>query len=301
MSNQEVTDAIRARTLDLEQFKPLMQVGWVAKGFVYGLIGLMTIPIALSGGSDGGGSGGSGGEQASRRGALDEIAEVPGGNILLVITAIGLFLYAAWRLTTALLPGDNSEAETWAHRIGWFFSAAVYGYLAYTSISFVLSDGGGSGSGGSGGESSSGGSGGQSSVEKISSTLLESTIGRWVLGIGALGALAVAGYFAYKGIAKKYLDEIDLGSASSAERTVLTNFGVIGWVGRSITVGLIGVLVLISAITADPDEAEGLDGALRSVADNWWGVILVLAAGIGLIAYGVHAAVSARHRRLLGP
>lgn len=288
MSANEISSAVRARVLDMEKLKPLMQVGWVAKGVVYGLMGIIAIPIAVNGG-------GGSGDEASQQGALAEISNTTGGTVLLVIMAIGLLLYALWRLTTACLPGDNSEAKTWAHRVGWLFSAIVYGFLAVSSISFVVSSGGSSGS-----ESGSS-SGGQSTVEEISASLLESTGGRWLLGFGALVALAVAGYFAYKGVQRTYLDDIDLASATSIEQTVMTKLGVLGWIGRSVTVGLIAVFVLRSAITADPDEAEGLDGALREIASQWWGVLLILVAGFGLLAYGIHAAVSARHRRLLGP
>ena len=284
----DISDAIRARSLDIGWMKPLMRAGWVAKGAVYVLMGLIAIPIAV-------GSGGSEGDQATRRGALAEIAEASYGAVLLVLVSVGLLLYSGWRLTSAMLPGDDGEAETWAHRIGWLFSAVVYLFLAWSALSVVLSDGGGSGSTGQSG------SGGQSTVEELSRSLLESAGGRWLLGLGALGGLAVAGYFGYKGIERKYLEEIDVSSASSWERTVLTEFGRVGWVGRGITVALISVFVLIAAVTADPDEAKGLDGALRDVSDNWWGAILVIVAGIGLAAYGVHAAVSARHRRLLGP
>lgn len=300
MSQNEISAAIKARTLDMQRLKPVMQVGWVAKGLVYGLIGIIAIPIALNGGG-----GSSSDDTASREGALAEIAEASYGPVLLVVVAIGLFLYAAWRLTTALLPGDNSEAETWAHRIGWGGSAILYGFLAWSALSFVISDSGGSGGGSSSGGSGSGGggsgSGGGSTLEKVSRTLLESTGGRWLLGIGAIGGLAVAGYFADKGIERKYLEEVNMASATEPERTILRNFGMIGWIGRATTVGLLSILVLSSAITADPSDAKGLDEALRSVAGNWWGVILVLVAGVGLLAYGVHAATSARHRRLLGP
>jgi hypothetical protein len=76
---------------------------------------------------------------------------------------------------------------------------------------------------------------------------------------------------------------------------------VAGWIGRAITVGLVAVFVLQAAITADPEDAKGLDAALRETAQNWWGAVLVLVAGVALIAYGVFAVISARRRRLLGP
>ena len=77
---------------------------------MYVLIGVLTVPIALS-------SGGSTGDSASRSGAIGKIAESPFGQVALFVIAIGLGLYSRWRLTTAVLPGDNT-LETWGHRSG---------------------------------------------------------------------------------------------------------------------------------------------------------------------------------------
>ncbi len=276
--------SLRARRLDIDGLIPVGRLGWVAKGVVYGLVGVLTVPIAFSGGG--------GGEEASRSGAVAEIAEESYGTILLWILAVGLVLYALWRLVTAFLPGEN-DAETLAHRVAYLFSAVVYSFLAWTAVDYAT--GGGSSSGGSGG----GGSGGM--LEDISRTLMESTIGRWALGLGALVGLGVAGYFAYKAIDKRFMDQFDFSDASSEERELIEKTGMAGWIGRAITTGLLAGFVLLAAITANPDEAKGLDGALRDVADNWWGSVLVLVAGVGLVCYGMFAAISARRRLLVGP
>lgn len=259
------------------------RAGWVAKGAVYALIGALAVPIALGNGS--------GDDEASRSGALAEIAESSWGGVLLVVAAVGLFLYAGWRLTTAVLPGDN-DAETWAHRIGYGVSAAIYGFLGWSALSFVTS---------SGDSSSPGGSGDESMVEKLSRTLMETTGGRWLLGALGLIMVGVAAYYVYKAVDKRFLERIDTGGASSTERTVIEKLGVAGWIGRGITMALLGFFVLQAAWNANPDEAEGLDAALRETADGTLGSILVLVAGIALISYGIFAVVSARHRRLLGP
>ncbi len=277
------SSSIQARTLGAGRLEQVGRAGWVAKGVVYGLMGVIALSVAL------GDSGQSG--EASRSGALGKIAEQSWGGVLLVTTAVGLWLYAAWRLTTALLPGDD-DVETWAHRVAYFFSAMLYGFLGWTALSFVLS-GRGNGQGQ--------GSGDQSLLSKVSRTLLESTGGQWLLGVVGAGIVAGAGYFFYKAVDKKFLERIDLDDASSGERTVIEHTGMVGWIGRAITVALIGIFVVQAAWTADPSEARGLDAALRETADTTWGAILVAVAAVGLIAYGAFAVVSARHRRLLGP
>ncbi len=272
--------ALRSRRIDVDGLIPLGRLGWIAKGAVYGLVGVMTVPIAFSGGG--------GGDEASRSGAIAEIAEKSYGTILLWILGLGLVLYALWRLVTAFLPGEN-DADTLAHRAAYLGSAVVYTFLAWTAIDYAI------GSGGSGGS----GSGGM--LEDISRTLMESTAGRLALGLGALVGLGVAGYFVYKAWDQRFMDEFDMSGAPSNERELIEKTGMAGWIGRAITTALLAGFVLLAAITANPDEAKGLDAALRDVADNWWGSALVLVAGIGLICYGAFAAISARRRLLVGP
>ncbi len=277
--------SLDARAIDNESLATVGRIGWVAKGVVYAVMGFLAVPIAF-------GSGGQS-EQASRSGALQEIAEQSYGGVLLALVGVGLMLYALWRLATALMPGDT-DAEGMAHRIGYLASAGLYGFLAWSAVSFVVTDGGSGAAGGSGG-------GGESSLEKISRTMLEVTGGRWLLGLAAVGGLGVASFFAVKGIDGSFKDRLDLSDASTKERQLIEASGKLGWVGRGITTALLAVFVLQAAITSNPDEAKGLDAALRSTADSWWGTALIVLAGVGLIAYGVFAVLSARHRRLLGP
>lgn len=282
----DVSDAVASRALRARPLIWLGRTGWVAKGIVYGLAGVLAVPIALGGKSGDASRGGSG--EASQTGAIEEVAEAPAGSVLLVALAVGLVLYALWRLTTALLPGDN-DLDTWVHRAAYLGSAVLYGFLAWVSISFVTG----------GGSSSS--SGGGDGIEKASRMLLEQPGGRWLLGIAAIVGLGSGAYFVYKGLAMTFLEQIDLSGAHAAERTFIEQSGRLGWVGRAVTVGLVSLFVLLAAIEADPDEAKGLDSALRDTADDTLGSALVLLAGVGLVVYGVFAAVSARRRRLVGP
>jgi len=63
----------------------------------------------------------------------------------------------------------------------------------------------------------------------------------------------------------------------------------------------VGFFLLRSAMTYDPNEATGLDGALRRVAVNSWGVFVVVVVGIGFAAYGIFCLATFTHRRLQAP
>ena len=65
--------------------------------------------------------------------------------------------------------------------------------------------------------------------------------------------------------------------------------------------GIIGAFLIRAAWTFDPDDAAGLDDSIRQLAENPFGAVLSAAVGFGFIAYGIFAALSARHRNLEGP
>ena len=52
----------------------------------------------------------------------------------------------------------------------------------------------------------------------------------------------------------------------------------------------------LAAVQFDPDEAVGLDGALRKLADAPYGPVLLGLTAAGLVAYGLFCAAQARYR-----
>jgi hypothetical protein len=62
--------------------------------------------------------------------------------------------------------------------------------------------------------------------------------------------------------------------------------------------GTVGVLFLIAALTGDAAKADGLDGALKTLATLPFGPAILILVGVGLIAYGVYSFVRARFARL---
>ena len=78
-------------------------------------------------------------------------------------------------------------------------------------------------------------------------------------------------------------------------------FGRVGEIGRGIGIGLVGFFLLRAAVTYDPNEATGLDGALRRLTTHNWGVLVVVIVGIGFAAYGVFCISTFTRRRLQAP
>jgi NADH:ubiquinone oxidoreductase subunit 5 (subunit L)/multisubunit Na+/H+ antiporter MnhA subunit len=219
-----------------------------------------------------------------------EIADSSAGTVLLWVIGIGLFLYAAWRLFTAVLPGDDG-GEAAIKRVGYLASAIIYTFLAWTALSFAMAG-------------SSSGSGEQTEdarIERLTRSVMESSTGRWLVGLVGVLLFGLAAYFLVKGLRRNFEDELEPGGVGPVSRVWLERLGRIGWVARSVTVALIATFLVRAAVTYNAQEAEGLDGALRRTADTTLGMWLVVLTGAGLVVYGIYCVISAPRRKLSGP
>ena len=60
----------------------------------------------------------------------------------------------------------------------------------------------------------------------------------------------------------------------------------------------VGVLFILAAMHANPEESKGLDGALRTLKDQPFGPGLLTAVALGIGAYGLYSFSRARHARV---
>ena len=264
----------------------LGRAGWFAKGVVYAIAGVLALLVAreASGWSNDADATAEG--EASPTGAIRTIADSTGGPLLLWAVALGMLLYAAWRVASALMPG-GSDAAAWAHRIGYAVSAIIYTSFAISAIRLT----------GDRGSTSDG----NSTATGLSACVVEASGGRLLLGLVGAIVIGVGIYRIGKGVKQDVSDELDLSGMDPHRVRWTRRLGAIGEVGRGIGMGLVGFFLLRAAITYDADEATGLDGALRRIASETWGLVLVLVVGVGFAAYGIFCASTATRRRLEAP
>ena len=263
------------------------RAGWVAKGVVYILLGVIAVPIALQGA--GGQNGGSGGDEASQTGAVARVAESPFGGPLLWIVAVGLVIYALGRLVSITLPAENS-AKAWLTRAGYGISALVYLVLAWTAVSFARHVD----------SSSSQGRSEDSRVEKVTRDVMEWSGGRWLVGLVGIGIVSVGVFFVIRGMRASFRDELDPGGVGPVGHETIVSLGRVGWVGRGLMMVVVGWFVTRAAVRFRPEDAKGIDGALREVTGSTAGSALVGFVAVTLILYGVFCVISAPRQRLVG-
>lgn len=262
----------------------LGRAGWLAKGIVYLLAGGLALLVVDR--SLGWSHVTAGSKEASPTGAIKEVAQSTGGPLLLIALAVGMFLYAAWRIATAVLPG-STDAEGVATRIGYGVSAIMYTTFGVSALALA--------------RSRAAKVNGNKTVTDITSRVMQHTVGRWLIGIAGVLVIGAGLYRFAKGLKSDVTDDVDMSGMSAERRRWTRRLGAIGEIGRGIAMGLIGFFLIRAAITFKAAEATGLDGALRRLALESWGVVVVAVVGLGLIAYGLFCLATFTRRRLQAP
>jgi len=281
----ESQNAVGRSARDHPRLVKLGRVGWFAKGVVYLVAGVLALLVAVRA------SGAARGvelpnKEASPTGALTAIAQLSGGAALMWALAAGLVVYAVWRVVSACLPGGR-DATARITRIGYLVSAVIYLTFAATAIALAR-----------GGHANPNGN---AKVTSFSDRLMAHAGGRVVVGVAGAVVVAAGIYRLVRGARGDVIDELDLSSLSSRRRTWTQHLGALGEVGRGLGIGLIGVFLLRAAVTYDLSQATGLDGALRRLATEVWGRMLVVVIGVGFVAYGTFCLATFTHRELRAP
>jgi Domain of Unknown Function (DUF1206) len=250
------------------------RLGFAAKGVLYLLVAVIAIKVAA----------GKGGAPEDQKGALATVADEPFGMFLLVLLALGLTGYALWRLVEVVVgPPDKDGAEAQGERVASLGRALIYGSLSAFAWMIVAGSGGGSSGG---------------SEQQQTATVLGWPGGVALVTVVGIGVIGVAAYQGYRGATESFLDDLALAQMSKGERKLATYVGVAGHVARGVVFALIGVFLVKAALEYDPQEAIGLDGALRKLAGQPYGLLLLGLVAAGLLLYGLYCLVEARYRKL---
>jgi hypothetical protein len=251
----------------------LGRVGLVGYGLVHVLIGVIAAQIALTGGG-----------QADQQGALTAIAAEPFGFVVLVVVVAGLVAFGAWQGLAALTGFRWASGwERTQRRIG--AGAKALGVLAVALIGLRLLVTGSSGS-------SSGGS------QQATAGLLALPAGQVLVGVVGVIVLVVAGATAWSGITADFAEDLDWSRLPAQLRRPVRWLGIVGHVLRAVAFAVMGVLFGVAAIRADPSWAGGLDAALKTLAGQPYGPLLLLVVALGFAAFGLFCGAEAWARRV---
>lgn len=270
-------DAVRTtqKAVNTPVVEGLARAGYIARGIVYLLIGLLAAELAFSGG----------GKVTDQQGALQTLGAQPFGQIVLILIAIGLVGYSMWGVIRAVLDplGRGSDVKGLVERAGFLLSAITYGALAVVTFNAATGVGSAAGAG---------------KPQDISAQLLSKPFGPWlvgILGLFWLGAGLGQLYTAWKADFKKDLRP----NLPANEKTWSERLGRAGYAARGIVFLLIGWFTIQAALTVNPNQAVGFDGALLKLAHQPYGMFLLGIVALGLLCFGIYSMLCARWMRVL--
>ena len=251
----------------------LVLAGWAAKGVVYAALAWLVLQLAF----------GQPPAEASTQGALAWIASTGPGLVALVVLGVGLLAFALGRVleVTALATPEIDTKD----KVQAAVLTVVYAALALTAFGLV-------------GLAAGGGSGGGQAEQRGTALVLGWPGGRCIVGAAGLAVIAFGAYSAYEGVKEKFLGTLRTGEMSSGLRTAARRLGTTAYVTRGAVFALVGWFLVQAAVTFDPQQARGLDGALREVAASSWGPVLLSLVALGLLCYAAFCALQSRYRRI---
>ncbi|MGP4033504.1 DUF1206 domain-containing protein [Pseudarthrobacter sp. 1C304] len=251
-----------SRTLEI-----VARAGFAVSGILHLLIGVVAIRLAM---------GGEG--KADFSGAVEQLASQPAGPLLLWTSFAACVALAIWQTSDAIFDFEHLPTKKkLGKKLKAALQAVVYAGLAITLFSFASGAGSDQGS----------------ATSNLTASMMK-TPGGVALLIAVGAAIAITGVvYAIRGFRQSFAKYLRL-PASPRARTAVTVLGVVGYAAKGVALLLVGLLVIIATVKANPEESTGIDGGLKALRDQPFGVYMLAAVGIGLICYGIFMMVRAK-------
>ncbi|MFL4475221.1 DUF1206 domain-containing protein [Paeniglutamicibacter sp. MACA_103] len=248
-------------------FVAVARAGFAVSGVLHVLIGIISIQLAFGDSGD-----------ADQGGAIAQLAAQPAGYALIWIGAVACLALGLWEASSVVFGYRQATARK---RLGKKLAAGgrgiVFLALAAGFASFALGNRKDSGD----------------STSDASARLMQMPGGSLLLlAVGA--GIAVTGIvFAVRGVLRSFAKRLVL-PASRPLRTATVVLGVFGHVAKGIALFLLGLLFIVATLQSDPEESTGLDGALKSVLAQPFGIYALVFIGVGLGCYGIYLVFKSR-------
>jgi hypothetical protein len=251
----------------------LARAGLTARGVMYIVIGIIAVQIAIDGTH----------QQADRAGALRLVAATPFGAAALWLLVAGFAAMTLWRLAEAAWGEALPDGHKATRRLANLARGIFYGVLTFGVLKYAV---------GLGQPTSS-----DQQTRDLTATAMHYPGGRVVVAIAGFVIVGCGIYTAYRAIEGTFLRNLQLTGTSPRTRKTVRWLGQTGGVARGAVYCTVGVFLIVAGLKQQPDQAKGLDSALRAFAATPLGPWLLIVVAAGLITYGAYSFCEARWRR----
>lgn len=257
--------------------KKLARLGFYTKGFLFIVIGLLAILVAV---------GERGGQLADPTGALTRIAKAPYGKIVLIVFIVGAVGHGAWNILRGAADVDNAGKNAQgiitrciAVGIGFFYLFLAWTGWDIISTAQILEN--------------------APAIQKtMTAILLAFPLGAILVGLIGLIVIGAGVHECYSGVTGKYQESFKLYQLDKKNLTVITILGVLSFLARGLIFGLMGYFFIVAAIDGNPNAAVGIDGALWTLSQSYFGKTVLFITAAGLVCHGFLSLYEARYRRI---
>ena len=260
-------------------YSPLMErlarLGYAVKGFIYVAIGYIAFLGAI----------GKSSTPADQLGAIATFGKLPYAEIFLWIIFICLVGYSIGGVIRAVFDPFHKGSDTQGllARGGFLISAITYASFAFATYGLITGTKSGSGS---------------NQTAQLVGKLMQMPLGRYLVGVIGLAAIAAGLYQIYMGITLNFDQRFKPYALTPEQLKIARQVGRFGTIARGIVIALVGFFLGLAAYYANPGQAQGFSGALRFLARQPYGLWLLGVIAAGLIAFGIYALMSAAWFRL---
>jgi len=254
----------------------LARAGLAARGALYLVVAALAVQVAR----------GHGDERADKQGAMQAVVRQPLGRVLLLALAVGLGGYALWRFVEAIVGPreDRGSAKANLKRAACAARGVLYAVFFASAVKLLVSSKATSRAG--------------NPQSDWTARVLKWPGGTWLVVVVGLAVIGGGLYVGWRGLSRHFRKRLKSGEMSRAERRWILGFGTVGMVARMIVFAMIGLFLIAAARQHDPNQAVGIDGALKRLAGRSYGPALLVVVALGLAAYGLYSFAEARFRRV---
>jgi len=262
-----------SRAADSKPLELLVRAGFVCYGIIHLLFAWVAVQVAFGGSR----------AESDQSGALQNLAGKPFGRTMVIVVAVGMVALAIWQaFAGAIGESGAQDKEAIAERVISGARAIVYVWLAWTAVKVVR-----------GANASIG-----DSQQRNAKSLMDSAGGRWLVGLIGLFVVGVGVGLLWYGLKRKFEKHLKTLQMTGTVRKTVRRLGVAGYSAKGFAYAIAGVLVVVAAVTYDPDKARGLDSALKTLATEPYGPWLLALIALGIAAFGVYCFAQAKFRRV---
>jgi hypothetical protein len=248
----------------------LTRLGYGIKGLIYITIGLLAIQGALGAGSK---------TSADQLGAIRAFSKLPFAQVLLWVVLIGLISYSLWGVIRAILDPlhKGTDTEGLLSRAGYLISAVTYASFVIPTYELI-----------NGGRSSSG-----TNQTQLVAKVMSMPMGRWIVGAVGLAIIGAGLYQVYSGFKSKFEKQFKTYALKPEQYKLAVQIGRFGTIARGIVFAIVGFFFVLAAYYSNPGQAQGINGALRYLDHQPYGLWLMGIVAVGLVAFGIYSLMTA--------